>query len=369
MKRSKQGVMMVLHAVDDQLYFATHPELKEWFEKASNQRFDVTMLGQATWYLQSRITQLADYSIILDQSRYAALVTTRYLLPLNHDGIKLQRKAMYASPLLALPAFTKNDCSDNYAAVMRLQEEFNFEYAAAIGSHVWLMDTFVKLCFAFRKLAKFMQYPGRHHFVHLHHLLNHIKCHRCTGGIKFYSDTKLSPLYQLIVDSGNAQFADAPIIQFTDLSFQDCPDTNRSTGGNLTFIQGAVVEAVSTMPILVSQSTCEAEYCMASLCVMAGSYIKKVFNEISGHYSDRPLTIPVGTDSQSAMDTVNSPKETNRTRHIVRRLHFVRHCIGNGMTTLFKVQGTSNPTSCLTKPLSAQALQLEAKIFQTEVDP
>jgi hypothetical protein len=34
-----------------------------------------------------------------------------------------------------------------------------------------------------------------------------------------------------------------------------------------------------------------------------GSYIKKVFNETLGHYSDRRLTIPVGTDSQSAMDT------------------------------------------------------------------
>jgi hypothetical protein len=191
-----QGVMMVFTAVDDQLYFATHPELKEWFEKATQQRFDVTMLGQATWYLQSRITQLADYSIILDQSRYAAFVTTRYLPPLNHDSFNLQRKAMYASPLPALPVFTKNDCSDNYAAVMRLQEEFNIEYAAAIGSLIWLMNTFVKLCFAIRKLAKFMQYPGRQHFVYLHYLLNHIQCHRCTGGIKLYSDTKLSPTYR-----------------------------------------------------------------------------------------------------------------------------------------------------------------------------
>jgi hypothetical protein len=232
-----------------------------------------------------------------------------------------------------------------------------------------LMNTFIKLSFAIRKLAKYMQYPGKQHFVYLHHLLNHIQCHRCSGGIKFYSEVKLSPLYQLMVDSGNADIADVPIIQFTDSSFQDCPDTSRSTGGYLTFMQGAVVDAVSTMPAIVSQSTCEAEYCMASLCVMAGSYVKKVFNEMLGHYSDRPLTIPVGTDSQSAMDTAQSPKETARTRHIARRFHFVRHCVGNGMARLFKVQGTNNPANCLTKPMSAQALQLESNIFQTEVDP
>jgi hypothetical protein len=134
-------------------------------------------------------------------------------------------------------------------------------------------------------------------------------------------------------------------------------------------MQGAVVEAVSTMPTIVSQSTCEAEYCIASLAVMAGSYLKKIINEIMGHYSDRPLTIPVGTDSQSGIDTANSPKETNRTRHIARRFHYVRHCVANGTVELFKVQGTNNPADCLTKPLAAPALQLQANVFQVEVDP
>jgi hypothetical protein len=133
-------------------------------------------------------------------------------------------------------------------------------------------------------------------------------------------------------------------------------------------MQGAVVEAVSTMPAIVIQSTCEAEYCMASLCAMAGSYIKKVFNEMLVHYSDRPLTIPGGNDSQSAMDTATSPKETSRIRHIARRFHFVRHCIANGMVKLFKVQGTMNPANCLTTPLLAKELQLEANVLQTEVD-
>jgi hypothetical protein len=134
-------------------------------------------------------------------------------------------------------------------------------------------------------------------------------------------------------------------------------------------MQGAVVDAVSTMPTIVSQSTCEAEYCMASLAVIAGCHTKKLYNEIAGYYSDRILTIPLGTDSKSAMDTANSPKETNRTRHIARRFHYVRHCVGNGTVTLFKVQGANNPANCLTKPLSAQQLQLETNVFQVEVGP
>jgi hypothetical protein len=160
-------------------------------------------------------------------------------------------------PLPASPIFPENDCSQNCAAVMKLQEEYGFEYAAAIGSHIGLINTFVKVSLVIRKLEKYIQYPGKQHFVYLRHGLNHIQCHRCSGGIKFYSTTKL---YQLMIDSRNSEHAVAPIIQFTDYSFQYCPDTSRATGGYLTFMQGAVVDAVSTMPTIVCQSTCEAEY-------------------------------------------------------------------------------------------------------------
>jgi hypothetical protein len=74
---------------------------------------------------------------------------------------------------------------------------------------------------------------------------------------------------------------------------------------------------------------------MASLAVLAGTYVKKMFIEMLGYYSDRPLTIPVGTDSQSAMDTAQSPKETARIRHIARPFHFIGHCVSNGIVKLF----------------------------------
>jgi hypothetical protein len=175
--------MIVLNAVDDQFYFATSQELKKWFEPATQAGFDIAMLGQATWFLQSGITQFVDYSTILDQSRFAALVTARYLPPLDNDRISPCWKAVSACPLPALPVLTKNDCSQNYAAIMKLPEECNFDHAAAIGSLIWLINTFVKL--SFRKLAKYMRYPGRQHFVYLHHLPNHIQFYRHCGGTNF----------------------------------------------------------------------------------------------------------------------------------------------------------------------------------------
>jgi hypothetical protein len=130
------------------------------------------------------------------------------------------------------------------------------------------MNTYTRLNHSTRKLARFMQYQGRTHFNLLLHLLRHLQCHRLRGGIKFYSDITKAPLYQHLTTTGNSKFADYPIMVFSDASFQDCPDSGRSTGGFLIFMQGGAVHATSTMPQLVAWSTCELEYCMGALATV-----------------------------------------------------------------------------------------------------
>jgi hypothetical protein len=77
---------------------------------------------------------------------------------------------------------------------------------------------------------------------------------------EIHAVSRTQPLSVATTPRGAQRHADSPIIVFTDSSFQDSPDTCRSTGGYLIFIQGAVVDVTSTMPSIVAQSTCEAEY-------------------------------------------------------------------------------------------------------------
>jgi hypothetical protein len=219
-----------------------------------------------------------------------------------------------------------------------------------VGSLIYLMNTYTRLNRSTRKLARFMQYQGRTHFNLLLHLLRHLQCHRLRGGIKFYSDITKAPLYQHLTTTGNSKFADYPIMVFSDASFQDCPDSGRSTGGFLIFMQGGAVDATSTMPQLVAWSTCELEYCMGALAATAAFYTRKVYNELHGIDLDYQLTIPIGIDSQSTIDTAISHKETQRTRYFSRR--FI--AIASSQIILFKVDGTANCSNCLTKQLWKQ---------------
>jgi hypothetical protein len=241
-------------------------------------------------------------------------VLQKYLYGASDSEVTLKMKEKYATPVPSTTIFTKSDCSPTYSKVVELQQEFGFEYAAVVGSLIYLMDTYTRLKHSIRKLARFTQYPGRTHFNLLLHLLRHLQCHRLRGGIKFYSVITKAPLHQHLTTTGNSKFADYPIVVFSDASFQDCPDSGRSTGGFLIFMQGGVVDATSTIPQLVAWSTCEAKYCMGALAAMAAFYTRKVYNELHGIDPEYQLTIPIGIDSQSAIDTAISHKETQRTK-------------------------------------------------------
>jgi hypothetical protein len=134
-------------------------------------------------------------------------------------------------------------------------------------------------------------------------------------------------------------------------------------------LQGGVIDAASTMPSLISHSTCEAEYSNGSMATMAAMHSRKIFNEMIGRPTDAPLTVPLGLDSQSAIDTAESFKETQRTRHIARRYHFLRFAIHNGTIRIFKISGQANPANSLTKVLPVDKFNEETAIYQLDVDP
>jgi hypothetical protein len=62
--------LFLLNYVDDMLYYGTSLSKLQDFEKQLGERFQLELLGNAHWYLGSRINQLKNFDIELDQSRY-----------------------------------------------------------------------------------------------------------------------------------------------------------------------------------------------------------------------------------------------------------------------------------------------------------
>ena len=115
-----------------------------------------------------------------------------------------------------------------------------------------------------------------------------------------------------------------------------CPDNDRSTGAYINFYQGGPIDHGTHVPGPVSQSSAEIQYNAECTAGMALEYFRMLINELLNNDTDivsqeYPLTI---LDSKSYVCMANNDKDTKKTRHMYRRVHFV---INGGKCQMHKI--------------------------------
>ena len=94
------------------------------------------------------------------------------------------------------------------------------------------------LSFALHKLANFSENPGKVYFEGLIHVLRYIRDNK-TLGLKYYAYLYDAPVTDILrqdyIKTKNHFMA------FSDSSWQDYPDTGRSTGAYIIFYQGGPI--------------------------------------------------------------------------------------------------------------------------------
>jgi Reverse transcriptase (RNA-dependent DNA polymerase) len=342
--------IILLSYCDDSAYFASSTETREKFEEAMCKRFHCKILGQIHWFLQARIQQHENFDITLDQSRYAASMCARFLPNENSKNPTVSDRRKYDSPLPRDFQFTKKDCSEKYSQVLHWERIFGFEYASLVGCMLWILNTYARLQFPIRKLAKFMRLPGKKHFLAIYHLLQHVRCHHLMG-LTYYSDISTAPVSRLLFEYGIE--SDMPCTVFCDSSWQDDQDTGRSTGGYHIFCQGGIIESATTLPDPVAMSSAEAEYNNSCVAGMAATATMMLINEIRGLDPDSPIRTPILIDNKAAISMGESFRDTKRTRHILRRYHYVRWMVEKERAVLIWIPGDIQLADPATKNLQA----------------
>ena len=95
-------------------------------------------------------------------------------------------------------------------------------------------------------------------------------------GLKCYADMKhslLSHLWrQANIDTENQ------LMDFCDSSWEDCSDTDRSTGSYIIFYHGGTIDYGTHVPGTASQSSAESEYNASFTAGMALTHIRMLIN-------------------------------------------------------------------------------------------
>jgi hypothetical protein len=301
----------VLNYVDDVLHYCRDLAKLREFEEKLRACFNLELIGQAHWYLGTRIHQLANYDIELDQSRYCLSIVKKYLETAGAP----KNDRQHITPLALDFVPTSDDCSPNEDVARKLEKEYNIDFASCIGSLIYLGMTRCDILYVVNKLAKFTRQPGRNHFEALLHLLRYL-CDNALMGIRFYSDLSRAPLIATLQSQEIEQ--SNPFFGFSDSSWNDDVDTGRSTGCFILTYMGGIVDHSSNMQDPVALSSAEAEYNEGCVAFMAASHLRMLLCELEGVDESSMPPTTMFFDSRSAMAMGNSNLDTKHTRHIMR---------------------------------------------------
>ena len=92
-------------------------------------------------------------------------------------------------------------------------------------------------------------------------------------GIKLYSNIKDTPI-MTILRKNNIQITQVTIVMFSDSSWNDCIDSERSIGGYIALSQGGSVDYRSHLPVPMAMSSGEAEYISTAIACMRASHLR-----------------------------------------------------------------------------------------------
>ena len=353
-RNGEEYIYMVIY-VDDSLYFGSDKELEKKFTDAMGKRFKLELQGWSHWFLGTRLYREADGSYVLDQENYIKHILNRYCGETSPWGLP----SYQSTPAPTDYVYTKENRPKDEEEKRMIATKFpDLSMASAVSSLLYAaLNTRSDILWITNKLAKSANNPGFEDFKALLHVFGYLRKFP-DYAVKFYSNIQESPTYQIC---SKHKIEMPRLIAFSDTSWQDCPDTGRSTSGYKIFIQGGIVDAQSTMPIPIALSSAEAEYmgaCNAGamLCHLRElmydfEFLGTENYDLEGSTKSIPAIILV--DNQATVRMSKNYKVTSKNRHIARRWHFVGRGVQDDLFTLQWIPGDDQLADDCTKTQAA----------------
>nr|GEW56808.1 hypothetical protein [Tanacetum cinerariifolium] len=198
------------------------------------------------------------------------------------------------------------------------------------------------ISYAVQQICLYMHDPRDPHFNALKRILRYVR-------------GTLDHGLQLHVSSASQ------LTTFTDVDWNGCPVTHRSTFGYCVFLGDNLLSWSAKRQVTLSQSSAEAEYRGVANVVAETAWIRNLLLEF--HASLTTATL-VYCDNVSAVYLSTNPVQHQRTKHIEIDIHFVRDYVASGQVRVLHVPSRLQYADIFTKGLPT-ALFLEFRSGRT----
>jgi hypothetical protein len=215
-------------------------------------------------------------------------------------------------------------------------------FSQTIASLMYLASaTRPNISFTVCKLSRYMSNPGNDHWHALERVLCYLK-----GTISFG-----------IHYSGHP----AVLEGYSDANWISDIDQIYTTSGYVFTLEGGAVSWRSYKQTILTKSTMEAELSALDIASAEAEWLRELLSALP--VVEKPISaILMNYDNQTVITKVNSAKDNVKsTRHIKRRLKYVRKLRNSGVITVAYIQTNKNLADPFTKGLLWNVIEIASR--------
>jgi hypothetical protein len=298
--------------VDDIIFGSTNQSWCEDFSRIMTKRFEMSMMGELTFFLGFQIKQLKEGTFIC-QTKYTKDMLKKFDME-NAKPIKTP-----------MPTNGHLDLNEDGKAVDQKV------YRSMIGSLLYLCASRPDIMLSVCMCARFQANPKECHLMAVKRILRYLV---------------FTPYLGLWYPKGST----FNLLGYSDSDYAGCKVDRKSTSGTCQFLGRSLVSWSSKKQNSVALSTAEAEYVAAGACCAQLLWMKSTLRDFGCKFSKIPLLC----DNESAIKLANNPVNHSRTKHIDIRHHFLRDHEAKGDIVLSHVSTDKQLADIFTKPLDEQ---------------
>jgi len=309
-KRVGEHILLVQVYVDDIIFGSTNKSLCEGFASIMQSEFEMSMMGELTFFLGLQIKQMEEGTFI-SQSKYCKEVLKKFEM----DNAKVASTPMATSYYL-----DKDELGIEVNQTM---------FRGMIGFLLYLTASRLDIMQFVCVCARYQASHKESHLIAVKTILKYLK-----GTISF----------GLWYPSG----ASLSLIRYSDADYGGCKIDRKSTSGTCHLLGSSLVSWHSKKQACMTLSTTETEYIVAGNCCAQILWMKQQLED----YNIFLNHIPLKSDNTSAINLTKNPIMHSRTKHIEIRHHFLRDHINKGNCEIEYVDTNHQLADIFIKPLA-----------------
>ncbi|GJX48080.1 putative ribonuclease H-like domain-containing protein [Tanacetum coccineum] len=314
-ERDKVDILLVQLYVDDIIFGSTKKSLCTEFEKMMHKKFQMSSMGELTFFLGLQVKQKKD-GIFISQDKYV----TEILKKFSFTNVKTASTPMETQkPLLKY--------KDGKEVDVHL-------YRSMISSLMYLTSSRPDIMFAVCICARYQVNPKVSHLHAMKRIFRYLKA-------------------QLKLDLWYPKDLPFDLVAYTDSDYAGASLDRKSTTGGCQFLGCRLISWQCKKQTVVANSTTEAEYVAASSCCGQVLWIQNQLLDYGYNFMHTKIYI----DNESTICIVKNPVFHSKTKHIEIRHHFIRDSNEKKLIQMIKIHTDKNVADLLTKAFDVSRFQ------------